>query len=141
MAREIRLAIQKDTREGEHVLSSTSPAAESSTSASRTAIKKTTLLAYGKLLANRTVNTIASEMKADGNERLAVGISNAANAANIGVSIAATKGLSLIPIAISSVATQVSRFRAAERDTKRAELEVRLKGSRTNFNQGSVHFD
>jgi hypothetical protein len=99
------------------------------------------MLAYGKLLANRTVNTIAQELKADGNERLSLQISNAANAANIAVSVIATKGLALIPLTISSIATQVTRQRAAARETRIAEVETRLKGGRSNFNQGRVYFD
>ena len=141
MAKEIKLAIQKNIQEGEHALSATSPVSESATSASKIAIKKTTMLAYGKLLANKTMNTIAQEMKADGNERAAVELNNVANAANMMVSIAATKGLALIPMTISSVATQVTRYRAAARETRIAEIETRLKGGRSNFTQGSVHFD
>lgn len=141
MAKEIRLAIQKNIQEGEHVLSPTSPVSESATSASKIAIKKTTMLAYSKILANKTVNTIAQELKADGNERAAVELSNVANAANMMVSLAATKGLALIPMTISTVATQVSRYRGAARESRIAEVETRLKGGRSNFNQGSVYFD
>jgi hypothetical protein len=141
MAKEIRLAIQKNIQEGEHALSSTSPVSESATSASKIAIKKTTLLAYSKLLANKSISTVAQELKADGNERMAVELSNMANAANIIVSVASTKGLALIPMTISSVAQQVVRYRSAARETKIAEVERRLKGQRSNFSQGSVHFD
>jgi regulator of protease activity HflC (stomatin/prohibitin superfamily) len=99
------------------------------------------MLGYSKLLANRTVNTIAQELRADGNERAATALANTSKAANMLVAAIATKGLSLIPQTISSVAQQVVRQRAAVRDTQRAELETRLKGGRSNFNQGSVHFD
>jgi len=133
--------VHKQGVEGVSALNPESPANEVATNASRIAIKKTTLLGYGKLLANRTINTIASEMKADGNERAATALANTSRAANMLVAAVATKGLSLIPETISAVATQIVRQRAAERDTKRAELETRLKGGRSNFNQGSVHFD
>ena len=133
--------VHKQGVEGVSALNPESPANEVATNASRIAIKKTTLLGYGKLLANRTINTIASELKADGNERAATALANTSRAANMLVAAVATKGLSLIPETISSVATQIVRQRAAERDTKRAELETRLKGGRSNFNQGSVHFD
>jgi regulator of protease activity HflC (stomatin/prohibitin superfamily) len=133
--------VHKQGVEGVSALNPESPANEVATNAARIAIKKTTLLGYGKLLANRTINTIASEMKADGNERAATELANTSRAANVLVAAVATKGLSLIPETISAVATQIVRQRAAERDTKRAELETRLKGGRSNFNQGSVHFD
>ena len=127
--------------EGTTPLNPESPPREAATNTARIAIKKTTMLAYGKLLANKTVNTIAQELKADGNERLAVDIGNLTNAANIAVSVVATKGLALIPLTISSIATQVTRQRAAARETRIAEVETRLRGGRANFNQGRVYFD
>ena len=133
--------VHKQGVEGVSDINPESPANEVATNASRIAIKKTTLLGYGKLLANRTVNTIAQELKADGNERAAVQLNNATKAANMAVAAIATKGLSLIPEAIGAAASYVVRQRAAERDTRRAELEVRLKGGRSNFSQGRVHFD
>jgi hypothetical protein len=133
--------VHKQGVEGVSALNPESPANEVATNASRIAIKKTTMIGYGKLLANRTMNTITAELKADGNERAATVLGNITKAANMAVAAAVTGGLSLIPQTISSVAQQVIRQRAAERDTKRAELETRLKGGRSNFNQGSVHFD
>ncbi len=133
--------VHKQGVEGVSALNPESPANEVATNASRVAIKKTTMLGYSKLLANRTVNTIAQELRADGNERAATALANTSKAANMLVAAIATKGLSLIPQTISSVAQQVVRQRAAVRDTQRAELETRLKGGRSNFNQGSVHFD
>lgn len=141
MAKEIRLAIQKNIQEGEHILSATSPSSESATSAAKQAARRTALLGYSKVLANRAMSTVTQELKADGNERLAVELSNIANAANIAVSIIATKGMSLIPMTINSVSTQVTRHRAAARETRISAVESRLKGGRSNFNQGSVHFD
>ena len=133
--------VHKQGVEGVSALNPESPANEVATNASRVAIKKTTMLGYSKLLANRTVNTIAQELRSDGNERAATALANTSKAANMLVAAIATKGLSLIPQTISSVAQQVVRQRAAVRDTQRAELETRLKGGRSNFNQGSVHFD
>lgn len=133
--------VHKQGAEGVSPLNPESPVNEAATNASRTAIKKTTLLGYGKLLANRTVNTIAQELRADGNERAATQLSNVSRAANMAVAAIATKGLSLIPQTIEAVTSTVTRQRAAERDTKRAELETRLKGGRSNFSQGRVHFD
>lgn len=133
--------VHKQGVEGASPLNPESPANEVATNASRIAIKKTTLLGYGKLLANRTVNTIAQDLKANGNERAATQISNAATGANMLVGAIATKGLSLIPQTISTVAEVVVRERTAVRDSKRAEAEIRLKGGRSNFSQGRVHFD
>jgi hypothetical protein len=133
--------VHKQGVEGVSALNPESPANEVATNASRLAIKKTTMIGYGKLLANRTVNTIASELRADGNERAATVLNNISKGANMAVAAAVTGGLSLIPQTISSIATQVVRQRAAERETRKAELEVRLKGGRSNFNQGRVHFD
>ena len=133
--------VHKQGVEGASPLNPESPANEVATNASRIAIKKTTLLGYGKLLANRTISTIAQDLKASGNERAATQLSNAAAGANMLVAAIATKGLSLIPQAVNAAAEQVVRVRQAERDTKQAELEIRLKGGRSNFSQGRVHFD
>jgi hypothetical protein len=127
--------------EGTTPLNPESPPREAATNTARIAIKKTSMLAYGKLLANQTINTVAQELKADGNERLALTVSNLTNAANIAVSVIATQGLSLIPLTISSIASQVTRHRQAARETRIAEVETRLKGGRSNFNQGRVYFD
>jgi len=133
--------VHKQGVEGVSALNPESPANEVATNPARKAIKYTTLLGYGKLLANRTINTIANELKADGNEQAAVVINNISRGATMAVAAYATYGLSLIPEVISSTATQIVRQRAAERDTRRAEVEMRLKGGRSNFNQGRVHFD
>jgi hypothetical protein len=133
--------VHKQGVEGVSALNPESPANEVATNASRIAIKKTTMLGYSKLLANRTVNTIAQELKADGNERAATALNNISKSANMLVAAIATKGLSLIPQTIGAVAETVTRERAAVRQTKNAELEVRLKGGRSNFSQGRVHFD
>jgi hypothetical protein len=133
--------VHKQGVEGVSALNPESPANEVATNPARTAIKKTTMLGYGKLLANRTINTVAQEMKADGNEELATQLNNSAKAANMAVAAIATKGLSLIPQTISAVASEVVRQRAVARENKSVEIERRLKGSRSNFNQGRVHFD
>ena len=133
--------VHKQGVEGVSALNPESPANEVATNASRIAIKKTTMLGYGKLLANRTVNTIAQQLKADGNEQAATVLSNVSKGANMLVAAIATNGLSLIPQTISGIAEAVTRERASVRDTQRAELETKLKGSRSNFNQGRVHFD
>jgi hypothetical protein len=133
--------VHKQGVEGASPLNPESPANEVATNAARLAIKKTALLGYGKLLANRAIGTIATELKADGNERLATQLGNVSKGANMLVAAIATKGLSLVPEAIGAVTSAVVRERAAARDTKRSEVEIRLKGGRSNFNQGSVHFD
>jgi hypothetical protein len=133
--------VHKQGVEGVSALNPESPANEAATNPTRKAIKYTTLLGYGKLLANRTINTIANELKADGNERAAVQLGNAVKGVNMAVAAIATNGLSLIPEVVNGVAQAVVRQRAAARETKIAEAERRLKGARTNFNQGSVHFD
>lgn len=133
--------VHKQGAEGASPLNPESPVNEAATNAARVAIKKTALLGYGKLLANRAIGTITSELKADGNERLAVTLGNVSKGANMLVAAIATSGLSLIPEAIGAVTSSVVRERAAARDTKRAEIEMRLKGGRSNFHQGSVHFD
>jgi hypothetical protein len=133
--------VHKQGAEGASPLNPESPANEVATNAARLAIKKTVLLGYGKMLANRAIGTITSELKADGNEKLATQLSVLSKAANMAVAAIATKGLSLIPEAVGAVTSAVARERAATRDSKRAEIEVRLKGGRSNFNQGSVHFD
>ena len=133
--------VHKQGVEGVSALNPESPANEAATNPTRKAIKHTTMLGYTKLLANRTMNTIVSEMKADGNERAATQLGNAVKGVNMAVAAVATKGLSLVPQVISGVAEAVTRERAAIRQTKTAELETRLKGSRSNFNQGRVHFD
>ena len=133
--------VHKQGVEGVSALNPESPANEAATNPTRKAIKHTTMLGYTKMLANRTINTIASELKADGNERAATQLSNISKGANMLVAAVATKGLSLIPQTISGVAEMVVRERAAQRDTQRAEIENRLKGGRSNFNQGRVHFD
>ena len=133
--------VHKQGVEGASPLNPESPANEVATNASRIAIKKTTLLGYGKLLANRTINTIAQDLKASGNERAATQLGNVSRGANMLVGVIATKGLSLIPQTISTVAEVVVNQRTATRETKRAEIETRLKGGRSNFSQGRVHFD
>jgi len=133
--------VHKQGVEGVSALNPESPANEVATNASRIAIKKTTLLGYGKLLANRTVNTIAQELRADGNERAATQLSNAVQVGNMAFAAIATKGLSLIPQTISAVASEVVRQRAVIRENKSVEIERRLKGGRSNFSQGRVHFD
>jgi hypothetical protein len=133
--------VHKQGVEGVSALNPESPANEVATNASRIAIKKTAMLGYGKLLANQTINTITAELKAGGNEQAATVLSNISKAGNMAVAAAVTGGLSLIPQTISSIATQVVRHRAAQRETTKSELEMRLKGSRSNFNQGRVHFD
>jgi hypothetical protein len=135
------LYVHKQGVEGVSALNPESPANEAATNPTRKAIKYTTLLGYGKLLASRTVNTIAAELKADGNERAATQLGNITKGVNMAVAAIATNGLSLIPEVISGAAETVVRYRAAERDTRRAEVEIRLKGGRSNFNQGRVHFD
>ena len=133
--------VHKQGVEGASPLNPESPANEVATNASRIAIKKTTLLGYGKLLANRTVNTIAQELKASGNEQMATSLSQFTKTANTLVAAFATKGLSLIPTAINTTAEAVVRERNAAREAKISEIETRLKGGRSNFSQGRVYFD
>lgn len=133
--------VHKQGAEGASPLNPESPVNEAATNAARVAIKKTALLGYGKLLANRAIGTIAQDLKANGNERAATQLSNVSKGANMLVAAIATKGLSLVPEAIGAVTEVVVRERAAIRDSKRAEAEIRLKGGRSNFNQGRVHFD
>lgn len=133
--------VHKQGAEGASPLNPESPVNEAATNASRIAIKKTTLLGYGKLLANRTFSTIAQELKASGNERAATQLGNVSRGANMLVAAIATKGLSLIPQTVNAVAEQVVIQRTATRETKRAEIENRLKGGRSNFTQGRVYFD
>lgn len=133
--------VHKKGADGASPLNPESPVNEAATNPTRKAIKATVLLGYGKMLADRAVGTIAQELKADGNERAATTIAGISKFANMAVAAAATKGLSLIPETIGAVTSAVVRQRAAVRDTKRAEIETRLKGGRSNFNQGSVYFD
>jgi alanyl-tRNA synthetase len=133
--------VHKQGVEGVSALNPESPANEVATNASRLAIKKTTMLGYGKLLANRTINTVAQELKASGNEQLATQLAQFSKTANTLVALAATKGLAAVPIVINTTAEAIVRERSAKREAKIAEVETRLKGGRSNFSQGSVHFD
>lgn len=132
--------VHNKPREGTSPLTPESPAAENATSPGID-LKKSTLLGYGSLLANRTFSTVVEEISRSGNERLATDLSNIGRGATLIAGIVATKGLSLIPETINAVATQVSRYRDAARQSRIAQYDINLKGSRANFNQGRVYFD
>lgn len=132
--------VHKQGQEGVSPLNPESPVNENATTPKQP-ITKAALLGYGSLLANRTYSTIVSEVKASGNEELAQTLGNAGRVGAMVSAAVATKGLSLIPEAISGIAQQVTRVRTAERQTRLAEYEVNLKGSRVNYNQGRVYFD
>lgn len=132
--------VHKKGQEGVSPLNPESPINENAVSP-RKNIATTALLGYGSLLANRTYSTVVQEVRASGNEELANNLSNIARGGSLIAAAVATKGLSLIPEIINSTATQVVRYRAAARESRIAEYEVNLKGSRVNFNQGRVYFD
>lgn len=132
--------VHKKGVDGVSPLNPESPINENAVSPSPT-LNKTALLGYGALLANRTYSTVVQEVRASGNEELATNLSNLSRGGTLIAAAVATKGLSLIPEVINSVATQVVRYRTAARETRIAEYEVNLKGSRVNFNQGRVYFD
>lgn len=132
--------VHKQGREGISPLNPESPTNENATTPKQP-ITKTALLGYGSLLANRTYSTIVSEVKASGNEELATQLGNLSRGASLVAAAVATKGLSLIPEVINSAATQITRYRNAARESRVAEYEVNLKGSRVNYNQGRVYFD
>lgn len=132
--------VHKQGREGISPLNPESPTNENTTTPKQP-ITKTALLGYGSLLANRTYSTIVSEVKASGNEELATQLGNLSRGASLVAAAVATKGLSLIPEVINSAATQITRYRNAARESRVAEYEVNLKGSRVNYNQGRVYFD
>ena len=132
--------VHKKGQEGVSPLNPESPINENAVSP-RKAISTTALLGYGSLLANRTYSTIVQEVRASGNEELATTLSNISRGGTLIAGAIATKGLSLIPEVISSVASQVTRYRNAARETRIAQYEINLKGSRVNFNQGRVYFD
>jgi len=132
--------VHKQGREGVSALNPESPTNQNAVSP-RKPVSKAALLGYGSLLANRTYSTVVGEVKASGNEELAQTLSNVGRAGSVIAAAVATKGLSLIPEAISGIAQQVTRTKTAERQTRIAEYEVNLKGSRVNYNQGRVNFD
>lgn len=132
--------VHNKQKEGVSSLNPESPKSENPVSPKKD-IKKSALLGYGSLLANRTYSTVVSEIQKSGNERLATDLSNLSRGATLAAAAVATNGLSLIPEAVSTVATQVTRYRNAARETRIASYEVKLKGSRANFNQGRVYFD
>lgn len=132
--------VHKRPIDGATPINAQSPANEAAPSPKR-GIKSATLLGYGSLLANRTITTVVDEIRKGGNEELSTTLTNIARGGTLIAAAVATSGLSLIPEAISSASQQLIRYRNAQRETRLAQYETNLKGSRVNFNQGRVYFD
>lgn len=140
MAREYRMTMLKESPDGQAVLNATSPA-EDATTSPKSPVKSSILLTYGKQIANQTVNTLVTDLRASGNEALATGLSNANTAITMTVAAVATGGLSLIGNAVQGSTTAFLNYRATQRENRRRDYEELLRGSRRDFNTGRGVFD
>lgn len=140
MSKEYRMTMLKESADGQAVLNSTSPV-EDSTTSPKSPVKSSILMTYGKQIANQTINTAVTDLRASGNESLATGLSNANTAMTMTIAAIATGGLSLIGNAVQGSATAFLNYRATKRDNRRREYEELLRGSRRDFNTGRGVFD
>lgn len=130
----------KAPREGTSPLTPESPVNEAATS-TRTAVKASVLVSYGKMVAMRTVNTIAQDLRASGNEELATTLGNAVSGATLVMSAVATKGLSLIPAAIGAASSEFTQIRGRQRANRNAEFEREQMGQRLSHEQRSAYYE
>lgn len=116
-------------------ISSSSPQTNNTSSPSL-ATKGNIALTYGAVAAVKTYRTAVQEVKARGNERLAVQMSNAANVASRVGLIVGTKGIAAIPMVIEGAFDIATTVWERERENKQIEIENSLRGRRNKFGGG-----
>ena len=129
----------KAPRDGVSPLSPESPVAEASASP-RTAAKNSVLLTYGGMMAQRALNTFVEDIRAGGNEELATTTNNIVTGTTVGMSIVATKGLALIPLAIQGSASAFTQHRGRARENRNNAFELEQMGQRLTHNQRGVSY-
>lgn len=135
--------IHKQQREGTSVLSPESPAPGSSSATSANqgflTLKGAVLLSYSKMIASKVISTTIQEMRANGNEQQATQLSNIVSGSTALISILATKGLALIPMALDASVTAFTNVQTINRENTERAYALREQGTRVTFNQGRVY--
>lgn len=135
MAGIIRIDLPKGVEEGTTSVSPSSPII-SSVASPTFSRKGAMLLGYSVVVAKSVFNTALQEIRAGGNEELATDISNGALALGIILGAVATKGLSLIPLAVNAASTTYTLNKANARSNQNREYEASMRGARINYMQG-----
>lgn len=130
----------KAPREGTSPLTPESPVADAATS-TRTAVKASVLVSYGKMVAMRTANTIAQDLRASGNEQLATDLGNIVQGSTLIMSAVATKGLSLIPAALQAGTSTFTQYRTRQRENRNIEFELQQMGQRLSREQRGAYYE
>lgn len=130
----IRIDMPKGVQEGQTSVSPVSPQQDvGSPAISR---KGAILLGYGAMVASQSIQLATNEIRAGGNEELATDIENVVKTAGIVTAVVATQGLALIPLAIQTGSTIVSRNLSMQRENRSREFERSMQGSRITYMQG-----
>ena len=104
----IRVEMPKGVEEGSTSLSPQSPTG-SAVASPPISKKGAIMLGYGVMTAKAVFNTAVQEIRAGGNEELATSIENTTTGVAIVVGAIATNGLSLIPLGISTAASNFAK--------------------------------
>jgi hypothetical protein len=94
------------------------------------------MIGYGVQAARQTYTTIVNEISAGGNEQLTTSIQNAATLLGVVGGAIATSGATLVPQAISGVASQFTQSSTNQRENQNRIFEQKIKGSLNNYLNG-----
>lgn len=109
-------------------LSAESPTESNSAGSPTINVQSTVFLGYAAMAGRQMYRTAVDEMKATGNEELAMKVSNAANFVTQTALVIGTGGKALIPMGINAVVETVGSTMQRNRENREIEIENRLRG-------------
>jgi len=109
-------------------LSAESPTESNSAGSPNVTLSGGIMLGYAAMAGRQMYRTAVDEMKATGNEELAMKVSNAANFVTQTALVIGTGGKALIPMGINAVVETVGSTLQRNRENREIEIENRLRG-------------
>lgn len=137
---DFRIFLHKQQVEGETIVSAASPDSAAPSSPSPAKQKSFMNRQRALALANQSFNALATDLKAEGNERMATQMSNFGSSLTMAFMIAKFPPAA-IPLAISEGFNQISRYRDRQRTIKNNEFEIEQRGTRLSRGQRASYLE